>query len=149
LQASSAGTTRFEMCKCQHSFKPFFKPFLLVFCSRLLKLKNLPPRILRPSRSLTTGGGADERAGGKAPQDRLHLRRQAGTDFSRRPRPPRTSLCGKPRRTEVAAAHNHMRLQLPKHAGGRVRLVWAHPAPRAQGVPARGVRVLRRVSARL
>ena len=36
-------------------------------------------------------------------------------------RPPRTSLCGKPRRTAVAAARNHMRLQLLLQTEGRAR----------------------------
>ena len=40
-------------------------------------------------------------------------------------RPPRTSLCGKPRRTAVAAGRNHMRIQLLLQTEGRARLVWA------------------------
>ena len=41
------------------------------------------------------------------------------------PRPPRTSLYGKPRRTAVAAGRNRMRLQLLLQTEGRARLVCA------------------------
>jgi hypothetical protein len=41
------------------------------------------------------------------------------------PSPPRTSLCGKPRRTAMSAGRNHMRIQLLLQTEGRARLVWA------------------------
>jgi hypothetical protein len=50
------------------------------------------------------------------------------------PRPTRTSLCGKQRRTAVAG-RNHMRLQLLLQTEGRARLVWARASrQRAIGV---------------